>query len=298
MPRNEAWPANGRGLGKELKMDLLLSPQFRLALVFAGLVILWNLETLAPLFRLRAGRFRHAVPNLGLTVLVILLNFSFAGASAWVAAWSIERRIGLLSLAELPAWAVCALGIVALDFFAYLAHVGLHYSPLGWRIHRVHHSDMHVDVTTAFRQHPGETLVRIAFQVAAVVVFGIPLTVVLVYLSASALNAQLEHANFNLPEKLDRILRWVIVTPNMHKAHHSREKRETNSNYSNIFSIWDRAFRTYTPHVDFERLSYGLNGFDSDEDQTLMGLLRLPVRKVHPKSAKAVVAADELRESS
>src|SRR4029453_19273455 len=130
----------------------------------------------------------------------------------------------------------------------------LHKSWLGWQFHRVHHSENAVDVTTAFRQHPGETVWRILWQLAAIIVLGLPLWVVLIYLTLSALNAQIEHANIKLGERVDGLLRLFFVTPNMHKTHHSRRQFETETNYSNIFSFWDRLCGTYTPRVDFEEL--------------------------------------------
>jgi sterol desaturase/sphingolipid hydroxylase (fatty acid hydroxylase superfamily) len=167
-------------------------------------------------------------------------------------------------------------GVLVLDLCAYFAHVLLHKTWLGWQFHRVHHSENAVDVTTAFRQHPGETVWRILWQLAAIIVFGIPLWIVIVYLILSGLNAELEHANIRLNPRIDRWLRLLVVTPNMHKVHHSRDQKETDSNYSNIFSLWDRLFGTYTSSVDFRKLSYGLDGFDVIERQTLRGLLKMP----------------------
>ena len=163
---------------------------------------------------------------------------------------------------------------MALDFSAYVAHVLLHKVPFAWRFHRVHHSDEAVDVTTAFRQHPGETLWRVLWQLPAILLLGLPLSTVAVYLALSAVNAQLEHANLRVPEPLDRLLRLLFVTPNMHKVHHSRLQPETDSNYANIFSVWDRLFGTYTRHVDFGTLRYGLD--DVAGAARLCGLLRMP----------------------
>jgi sterol desaturase/sphingolipid hydroxylase (fatty acid hydroxylase superfamily) len=179
-------------------------------------------------------------------------------------------------LFDIPYGLTASLGVMALDLFTYVAHVLMHKSWLGWQFHRVHHSDKEVNVTTAFRQHPGETVWRILWYVSAVAIFGIPLWTVMLYQVVSALNAQLEHTNISVFTPVDRLVRLVFVSPNMHKVHHSREQSETDSNYSNIFSIWDRIFGTYTATVDFDRLRYGLNGFDDREKQTLPALLKLP----------------------
>ena len=235
-------------------------------LLVAVCTVLWSLESLVPLYRFRDRRFHRALPDLGLTLLVLLTNLALSFATAWVA--------GLAPSHRLPVWLHALLGIAALDFFAYVAHVLLHKTPLAWRVHRVHHSEEEVDVTTAFRQHPGETVWRVLWQLPAIVLLGLPLWIVVVSLTISAVNAQLEHANIRLPEPLDRFLRLLIVTPNMHKVHHSRRQPETDSNYANIFSLWDRLFGTYTSHVDFETLRYGLD--DVEGTVRLRGLLAMP----------------------
>jgi sterol desaturase/sphingolipid hydroxylase (fatty acid hydroxylase superfamily) len=207
---------------------------------------------------------------------LVLTNLALSFSSAYLANFTVRNGVGLLGVITLPRWSQILLSVAALDLFAYLAHRLLHKSWLGWQFHRVHHSENAVDVTTAFRQHPGETIWRLLWQLAAIVVFGVPLWIVLIYLIISALNAQLEHANIKVNVGLDRWLRLLVVTPNMHKVHHSRDQRETDSNYSNIFSLWDRLLGTYTAEVDFQRLRYGLDGFDVREKQTLRGLLKMP----------------------
>ena len=242
-----------------------MTDALRLGLLVAACAVLWSLESLVPLYHYREQRLRRALPNVELTVLVVLMNVALSSITALIAPHRSNSNV-LLSIA-------------ALDFFTYVAHVALHKAPAGWRFHRVHHSDEEVDVTTAFRQHPGETLWRVLWQFPAIVLFGIPLELVVVYLTISTLNAQLEHANVRVPEALDRALRLVFVTPNMHKVHHSREQRETDSNYANILSIWDRMFGTYTRRVDFARLRYGLDDVDGRAIRKLRGLLALPFVK-------------------
>ena len=248
-------------------MSVVFSEPFRVTLLITGCVVLWSLESLVPLYRAGDGRVRRALPNAGLTVLLLLTNLALSVLVAGVARFAEANRVGL------PAWVEVLTGIAALDLFAYVAHVLLHRMPLAWRFHRVHHSDPAVDVTTAFRQHPGETVWRVLWQLPAIVILGLPLWIVVLYLMVSAANAQLEHANIRVPEKLDRWLRILFVTPNMHKVHHSRLQPETDSNYANIFSVWDRLFGTYTRRVDFAALRYGL---DDADDATFVGLLRMP----------------------
>src|SRR5687768_533516 len=250
-------------------MEALLTAETRL-LVLVGLCgLLWSLESFVPLYRYQNSRVRHALPNVALTLILVLTNLALSFSSAYLAGFTVRNGLGLFAFLSLSLWMKAILGVVALDLFAYFAHVALHKSWLGWQFHRVHHSENAVDVTTAFRQHPGETVWRLLWQLAAIVVFGIPLWVVIIYVILSALNAQMEHANIQMNNRLDRCLRLVIVTPHMHKAHHSRDQRETDSNYSNIFSFWDRLCGTYTAELDFGKLRYGLDGFDIKECQTL-----------------------------
>ena len=257
-------------------MSVLLSPQSRLLGLTIGTTILWTIESLLPLYRYEKHRLRRALPNIAFTVLLVLTNLLLSFVTACVANFVVDKRIGVFFLFEVPSVLAVLFGVMALDLFTYFAHVLMHKSWLGWQFHRVHHSDVEVNVTTAFRQHPGETLWRILWQLLAVAMFGIPPSVVIVYLVISTLNAQLEHTNIKLFAPLDRVLRLLFVTPNMHKVHHSREQIETDSNYSNIFSIWDRIFGTYTATVDFNRLRYGLDGLDDLKKQTLPALLKLP----------------------
>lgn len=254
----------------------LLTDQVRLALLVFLCGLLWSLESLVPLYQYRNSRVRHALPNIALTVILVLTNLALSFSSACVTAFTERSGVGLLTLFALSPWVQAIMGVAAMDLFAYFAHLLLHKSSLGWQFHRVHHSENAVDVTTTFRQHPGETVWRLLWQLSAIALFGIPLRIVVVYLSLSAFNAQLEHANIRLNRILDRCLRLLFVTPPMHKVHHSRDRKETDSNYSNIFSLWDRIFRTYTPATDFGKLSYGLEGFDVNERQTLGGLLKMP----------------------
>jgi sterol desaturase/sphingolipid hydroxylase (fatty acid hydroxylase superfamily) len=259
-------------------MQALLSHQVRLLALVGLCGLLWSLESIAPLYRYQNGRVRNALPNVALAVILVLTNLALSFSSAYTAGFTIRQGLGLFPLIGISLWTQAVLGVLALDLFGYFAHFLLHKSWLGWQFHRVHHSESAVDVTTAFRQHPGETIWRLLWQLAAIVVFGIPLWIVIIYLLLSALNAQLEHANIKLNSRLDRLLRVVLVTPHMHKAHHSRDQRETDSNYSNIFSFWDRFFGTYTAEIDFQTLLYGLDGFDVKERQTLRGLLKMPFK--------------------
>lgn len=257
-------------------MHFWFSDGGRLAALIIACAAIASLELLAPVFRYQEGRVRRSLPNLALAGGVVLLNLVFASCTAFLCARVTAFRVGLLSPILAQRWLALALSIMGLDLVAYVAHLLLHKLHWGWNFHRVHHSEVEVDVTTAFRQHPGETLWRQAWLWLGIVVFGPPFWMVTVYLSLSSLNAMLEHANVRMSDGIDRRLRLALVTPHMHKIHHSREVNETDSNYANIFSFWDRLFGTYTSRTDFGRLRYGLNGFDDTRTQTLAGLIREP----------------------
>ena len=242
----------------------------RVAALAAAGSLLWVIEGRRPFMAFGALRTRHVSPNLALAALTILTNVTFAAALPPTAS-PIE--------VHWPFWLRAVAGVAILDFFAWVAHILLHKTSWGWRTHRVHHSDVVVDVTTAFRQHPGEALWRLGWRLLPIWVLGIPLPVVALHETLSAANALLEHANVHIPEAVDLVVRSIFVTPNMHKWHHSREAQETDTNYGNILSIWDRLFRTMTARPEFSRLRFGLDGFDGPDSQSLGGLLRMPTSR-------------------
>jgi sterol desaturase/sphingolipid hydroxylase (fatty acid hydroxylase superfamily) len=257
-------------------MELWFNHAIRLAGLLLACALLWSVEALVPLFRYRPGRWRRIAPNLELAFLVVATNAAVASVTMRLCLVETRHHWGLLARVRSHSWLLMLVGIAALDLFAYLAHRLLHAIPFAWRFHRVHHSELEVDVTTAFRQHPLETLWRIVWQLLPTAILGLPFWVVALYLSLSSASALWEHANISIGRRLEAWLRLVIVTPNMHKIHHSRRVAETDSNYSNILSLWDRLGRTYTARAPDHDFCYGLEGFDDDKKQTVGGLLRLP----------------------
>ncbi len=263
--------------GSEALNAALPSNGTRLAFLFATLGVIALFEAAFPLFdRAWGHRLRHMGRNLAITAIFLGLNLLLSPISPLATRISNEAQFGPSYWLRLAPAGQLAVGIIGLDLFAYFAHVTLHKFAWLWRFHRVHHSDNAVDVTTAFREHPGETLWRIGWHVAGVFIFGTPMWVLVVYLTLSAFNAQLEHANIRLPVGLDRWLRLLFVTPNMHKVHHSRHQPETDTNYANLLSIWDRLGRTYNRGPRFAELHYGLDGFDDQDKQSVGGLLKMP----------------------
>jgi sterol desaturase/sphingolipid hydroxylase (fatty acid hydroxylase superfamily) len=168
--------------------------------------------------------------------------------------------------------------VAALDLSFYAAHVSWHRIPGLWRFHAVHHSDPEVDVTTTIRQHPVESLLRFAVMAATAVLVGPSPAAFFAYRAAAALIGLLEHANLRAPRRLDAALSWITTWPYMHKIHHSRLAHQTDTNYGNLLSVWDRLFGTFTPSHHGAQVRYGLEGLDRPEHQTAAALLALPFR--------------------
>jgi len=233
------------------------------------------LEVAVPMFIARRGRDGRRNANLGLTAVGLLLNWCLTSVAA-VAALSL-RPAGLMSQLTVPFWAQVALGIVVLDFsVGYLSHRTLHMLPTMWRFHRIHHNDTFVDITTTYRTHPVETGWRFLFAIVPVWIVGIPAQAVLVHRLLQVINGILEHANIRLWAPVDRLVSLVWVTPNVHKMHHSRELAETNSNYGNVLSIYDRLLGTFTPAHRAASVIYGLDDDRGAESDSLPRLLAMP----------------------
>jgi sterol desaturase/sphingolipid hydroxylase (fatty acid hydroxylase superfamily) len=263
-----------------------------LLVVMAALGIL---ETVVP-FRSRGSwRRAHLAGNLSLSIVTLIFNVALGVGGALVSAALRENRIGLLSGPVVPGAVHLVTAILVLDLSTYLAHALMHRVPWLWRVHRVHHTDPLVDVTTAYRQHPVETLIRMVSLVVPAWILGLTPESIALYRLVSALNALLEHANLRLWQPVDDVLALAVVTPNMHKVHHSRSHAETDSNYGNIFSIFDRAFKTFTPTARARTVDYGLAGFDEPSAQRFAYLMRLPLAPVPPATVTAAEIPEILR---
>ena len=249
-----------------------------IGVLLVAMMVLAVVEAVIPLRRRGALNAKHLVPNLALTLVTMGLSATLNVGMLLGLVWVQSAGWGLLNLAALPAIVEVLLGIAVLDLAWYATHVSMHKSPLLWRFHTIHHSDPAVDVTTAIRQHPGETLIRYAYLAAFGLAVGVSPVAFAIYRVWSALHGQLEHANIRLPQWLDTAITFVFSSPNMHKVHHSREARFTDTNYANIFSVWDRLFGTFTPARHGREIDYGLDGLDDPRDQTALGLLALPLR--------------------
>ncbi|WP_420553115.1 sterol desaturase family protein [Tenacibaculum aiptasiae] len=250
----------------------------RSIILVGGITFFWLLESAVPLFKFKYNKWKHAWPNLFFTGTTVIINFTLAFLLLKTADWVQTNNFGLINwLPTMPLWLYVVLGVLFLDFFgAYLAHYVEHKVKPLWMVHLVHHSDHKVDTTTANRHHPLESVIRFTFTLLGVFLVGTPIAIIMLYQSMSLIFTQLTHANIKMPKKLDKILSYVLVSPDMHKVHHHNLLPYTDSNYGNIFSIWDRLFGTYM-ELDREKIVYGVDTFpDEEKNSSLKELLKQP----------------------
>ncbi|MCB1062315.1 MAG: sterol desaturase family protein [Verrucomicrobiae bacterium] len=253
------------------------------------LVALLVWESGAPFFDAFRGEPRrrviHAGRNLFFTVAnAIMISLGFAALWLWAANMAAANRFGILYWLNLSPGAGLIVSLLFFDLWTYWWHRLNHRIPFLWRFHRMHHSDPQMDVTTANRFHLGEIAISSLLRVPLILLIGAPLWHLALYEALMFPVVQFHHANVGLPHWLDRTLRIILVTPAMHKVHHSRWQPETDSNYTSMLSIWDRLFGTFRMREDLHSIRLGLDGFDDHEHQSLKGLLKTPLNQ---KSAKS-----------
>lgn len=245
--------------------------------VVFSLTLFWLWETVAPFFRFD-HRSRHIVRNLALAAVnTFVIAIVFAGLVVATAEFARAQGLGLLRLSGLTSVPLILASFVLLDAATYWWHRLNHHVPFLWRFHRMHHSDPAVDVTTAARFHFGEIVFSSILRLAFIPLFGIPIEAIILFDVIQLPVIAFHHANIGLPSAVDRLLCLFVVTPFMHKVHHSREKNETDSNYSSILSIWDRVFGSFVERGDCRGIRFGLTSLEADAFQSIMGLLRTPI---------------------
>lgn len=250
----------------------------RSLILVGGITFFWILEGALPLFKFNYKKWKHAFPNLFFTATTIIINFALAFLLLKTADWVQINNFGIINwLPEMPLWLYVVLGVLLLDFFgAYLAHFVEHKVRPLWMIHLVHHTDHKVDTTTANRHHPLESMIRFSFTLFGVFVVGAPIAIVMIYQSMSLVFTQFTHANLKMNKRADKALSYVIISPDMHKIHHHNMLPYTDSNYGNIFSIWDRIFGTYL-YLEREKIVYGVDTFPNEKtNSSLVELLKQP----------------------
>lgn len=275
-------------------MDNVLQelPRWRGMSSVALLALLLAWESLGPFFAFFSGaggeRVRHGIRNVMLGAFnALFTGLGFAAVWLMTARWADAHDFGLLNWLGLPYWGRLAGAFLLFDAWMYWWHRLNHRVPFFWRFHRTHHSDPRMDVTTASRFHIGEIALSSVLRIPVIALLGLQLWEVALYELAMFAVVQLHHANIALPASIDRALRAVIVTPFMHKVHHSRWQTETDSNYSSLFSFWDRLFGSFRLRDDPRTLLFGLEEFSRPEDQTLVGLLKTPLKQVQRVAGQA-----------
>lgn len=252
----------------------------RLGFFFGVFAVMAFWEVLAPRRALTVSKLVRWANNLGLVFFnSFILRLLFPAAAVGVAAFAADQQWGLLNFYQLPFVLSVVLAVVAMDFIIYLQHVLVHAVPALWRLHRVHHADLDYDVTTGARFHTIEIILSMLIKFATIVVLGPPIVAVVIFEVILNAMAMFNHANVRLPLGLDRVLRLIVVTPDMHRVHHSVEDNEANSNFGFNLSIWDRIFGTYIaqPREGHEGMTIGIHKYrDPKQVAWLPGMLTLP----------------------
>jgi sterol desaturase/sphingolipid hydroxylase (fatty acid hydroxylase superfamily) len=257
-------------------------------------MLLWEgLRPRRPLSRPRRERWGA---NLGLTLLnTVLVRVTVGGVAYTAAVFAADQGVGLLHWRPLPAWAAAAMTLLVLDFALYVQHVLFHAVPVLWRLHRMHHADLDVDATTGLRFHPLEILLSLGLKAAVVVLLGaVPWAVVAFEVLLNAASV-FNHGNVALPECLDRWLRWIVVTPDMHRVHHSTRMAETNSNFGFSTPWWDRLCGTYRAQPALGQVGMDIGLSDYRTPLNLGQLLLLPFRDRTGRSMSAGARAADLQ---
>ena len=259
----------------------------RSAILIGGIALFWFIESGIPLFKFKYHKWNHALINFFFTATTILVNFSLAFLLFKSAEWAAAHQFGLIYWLHLDnLWLQAIIGLLFMDLIgAYTAHYVQHKTKPLWRYHLIHHTDTWIDTTTANRHHPGESVIRFIFTVLAILAVGAPIWLFFLYQSLSVFLSQFNHANMLMPKKLDKWISYLIVSPDMHKIHHHYQLPYTDSNYGNIFSIWDRLFGTFMV-MPREELIYGVDThMKPEENNNLANLLRIPFQKYRKPEA-------------
>lgn len=263
--------------------DTILSnePTIRLAFFLGILTAMAFWEVVAPRRRIEIPRLIRWTNNLGVVVIdTVLVRLTYPIAAVGLALFAEQNGWGLFNIFEVPDWVAILASIVVMDFVIYLQHVLFHAVPALWRLHRMHHADLGFDVTTGLRFHPVEILLSMGIKFGVVAALGPPAVAVLVFEVILNGTAMFNHSNIRLPERFDRVLRLFVVTPDMHRVHHSVTRSETDSNYGFNLPWWDRLLGTYTaqPKDGHEGMTIGFEQFRTPRDHWLDKMLIQPLR--------------------
>ena len=259
-------------------------PVQRMIFLVGGLLIFWILEGAIPLIQLRykKNKFRHAGINLFFTVIHLIIHTVLAILIVMLSDWCRDQSFGIVywTHANTSILLTIIIGALALDFSSWLVHWIMHKVRPLWGFHLVLHTDNTVDVTTGLRHHPGDSILRGIFFILLIFISGAPMYAVMIYQTLLVLATAFTHANISLPKPVDKIISYILVSPNMHKVHHHWKQPFTDSNYGGVFSIWDRLFGTYKT-LDPKEIRYGLDRhYPNEKDEDLVALLKKPFQKL------------------
>ena len=244
-------------------------------------VILFFIESRSPLRKRRQGRWKRIIINSIISIpAFVLLRMLFIPAVVWLAVQNQQWRFGVNYMWETPQWTHIAMSFLLLDYSNYIWHILLHKLPVLWRFHLVHHTDLDLDISTAFRFHFGEMIGSVIFRGAAILLIGVSPVLVIVYEIAFEAATQFHHSNTKLAFRLEKVLNYILVTPRMHGIHHSMVRKETDSNYSVIFSFWDRLHNTVRLNVKQHEVVIGIPHYADEQELTIGRLLKLPFTKI------------------
>jgi len=263
--------------------DLILANEGVIRLsVFLGMLVLMAIwEVAAPRRRIDIPRVIRWTNNLGVVVIdTILVRLTFPVVAVGLALLAQKNGWGLFNIIEAPGWLAILVSVILLDFVIYLQHVLFHFVPALWRLHRMHHADLAIDVTTGLRFHPLEILLSMAIKLAAVLALGPPAVAVLIFEVLLNGLAMFNHSNVRLPAPVDRLMRLFVVTPDMHRVHHSVDPKETDSNFGFNLTWWDRLLGTYIaqPAKGHEGMDIGIEQFRTTRELWLDKMLTQPLR--------------------
>ncbi|MFW8601370.1 sterol desaturase family protein [Desulfobacterota bacterium M19] len=269
--------------------------RLRIIFFFGILILVAGYEFISPKRRLsvsKAGRWGNNLSIIFLNSFIVKLLFPITALS--LAAAAARNNWGLFHYLNMPLWAEIIFAILLLDLIIYLQHLMFHATPLLWRLHMVHHADLDIDVTTGLRFHPIEIIISMLIKMAAVAALGPPVSAVLAFEIILNGTAMFNHGNISLPRFFDRFLRLLVVTPDMHRVHHSVSIRETNSNFGFSFPWWDRIFGTYRsqPALGHQGMSIGIAPFRAPEAVTLPRLLIMPFGRKMGRYSLRHIGAD------
>lgn len=259
---------------------IMNEPMVRLAVFFGVFVVMAAWELIVPRRKLTASKLKRWSGNIGIIVFnTILIRVLFPTAAVGLAIFAQSEGWGIFNYFETSAWVAILVSIIVMDFIIYLQHIMFHAVPTLWRVHKMHHADLDLDVTSGTRFHPIEILISLVVKFSAVILLGAPVLAVVLFEIILNATAMFNHGNVKVPLGIDKVLRWLVVTPDMHRVHHSIEIKETNRNFGFNLPWWDRLFGTYKAQPDkgHEGMVIGLKELrEEDVSSRLGGMLVIP----------------------